>query len=48
MTGIDTTLRPRPQPEPPAGPLPDALAALEAEFVVEWQVSPGADGRPEK
>jgi hypothetical protein len=48
LTGTDTTLRPQPRPEPSVGPLPDALAALEAEFFVEWQVSPGTGGRPEK
>ena len=48
MTGTDTTLRPQPQPEPPAGPLPEALAALEAEFFVEWQVSSGSVQGPEK
>ena len=48
MTGTDANLRLRPQPEPLVGALPDKLAALEAEFFVEWQVAPGADGRPEK
>ena len=37
MTGTDgaTTLRPRPA----EAPLPEMLASLEAEFVVEWQVA---------
>jgi hypothetical protein len=48
VTGTDTSLRLPRQPEPFANPLPDALAALEAEFVVEWQVAPGSVARPEK
>jgi hypothetical protein len=48
LTGTDATLRLRTPPEPVIGPLPDALAALEAEFFVEWQVAPSAGARPEK
>jgi hypothetical protein len=44
----DTTLRFPPQPVPLDGPLPEELAAFEAEFVVEWQVASGADDETEK
>lgn len=35
MTDAATRFRPRPA----EGPLPEMLASLEAEFVVEWQVA---------
>jgi hypothetical protein len=41
LTGTDGAITFRPRPAD--GPLPDMLASLEAEFVVEWQV---ADLRP--
>ena len=37
MTGTDGAIRFRPRPA--EGPLPEMLASLEAEFVVEWQVA---------
>ena len=37
MTGTDGAIRFRPHPA--EGPLPEMLASLEAEFVVEWQVA---------
>ena len=48
MTGTDVTLRLPLRTRPLDGPLPEELAALEAEFVVEWQVAAGAAGGPEK
>ena len=37
MTGTDGAIRFRPRPA--EGPLPEMLASLEAEFVVDWQVA---------
>jgi len=41
LTDTATTFRPRPA----EGPLPEMLASLEAEFVVEWQVAEFGDHR---
>lgn len=37
MTAADAAIRFRPRPA--EGPLPEMLASLEAEFVVDWQVA---------